>query len=220
MQFNFIGSYWPISPPNSNFNILVYNKKYLNHPINLFLVLVGYANYNTFIFQVTNIVNSNQPGVLCEHCGKRYGSTSISIHREQCIKKSKRRDSANNENRKQDNKENSATRKTSAPLTVICNICGRNFGSKSIAFHEPQCLKKWKMENEKVPQSPPKSNFKSNVHLSGYGSGNEAQDEMFWKAHQAQLVPCGRCQRTFYPDRLEIHLRGCKGDSKKKKFLT
>ncbi|XP_065200316.1 zinc finger protein 474-like isoform X2 [Planococcus citri] len=169
--------------------------------------------------KVTNVGISNQPGILCEHCGKRYGSNSITIHKEQCIKK--HRNSANDEtntSRQDNNKENSATRKTSAPLTVICNICGRNFGTKSIAFHEPQCLKKWKLENEKLPAQLQKSPiFKSNVYDSEYNFENGTQDELFWKAHQAQLVPCPKCFRTFYPDRLEIHLRGCKGSPKKKK---
>ena len=36
--------------------------------------------------------------------------------------------------------------------TVICYICGREFGSKSIGIHEPQCLEKWKVENAKLPK--------------------------------------------------------------------
>lgn len=34
--------------------------------------------------------------------------------------------------------------------TVTCYICGRDFGSTSIAIHEPQCLKKWHVENQKL----------------------------------------------------------------------
>ena len=37
--------------------------------------------------------------------------------------------------------------------TVFCYICGRQFGSKSIDIHIPQCLKKWHMENDKLPKS-------------------------------------------------------------------
>lgn len=33
------------------------------------------------------------------------------------------------------------------PPTVVCKICGRNYGTKSISIHEPQCIKKY--ENEK-----------------------------------------------------------------------
>uniref|UniRef100_A0A8C3NE86 C2HC/C3H-type domain-containing protein n=2 Tax=Geospiza parvula TaxID=87175 RepID=A0A8C3NE86_GEOPR len=39
------------------------------------------------------------------------------------------------------------------PPTVICYVCGREYGTKSISIHEPQCLKKWHQENEKLPKS-------------------------------------------------------------------
>lgn len=34
-----------------------------------------------------------------------------------------------------------------------CYICGREYGTSSIYIHEPQCLKKWRQENEKLPLS-------------------------------------------------------------------
>uniref|UniRef100_A0A8C8WG42 C2HC/C3H-type domain-containing protein n=1 Tax=Panthera leo TaxID=9689 RepID=A0A8C8WG42_PANLE len=34
----------------------------------------------------------------------------------------------------------------------VCYICGREFGSQSIAIHEPQCLEKWRIENSKLPK--------------------------------------------------------------------
>lgn len=91
------------------------------------------------------LTNIPQPGILCENCGKRYGSSSIAIHREQCAKKLQNVDQQLSEQPPQ------GSRKPSQPVTVICYICGRNFGTKSIGFHEPQCLKKWKIENDKLP---------------------------------------------------------------------
>ena len=38
------------------------------------------------------------------------------------------------------------------PPFVVCYICGQKFGSKSIGIHEPQCLKKWHAENDKLPK--------------------------------------------------------------------
>lgn len=38
------------------------------------------------------------------------------------------------------------------PATVICYICGREYGTKSISIHEPQCLKKWHQENDNLPK--------------------------------------------------------------------
>jgi hypothetical protein len=37
------------------------------------------------------------------------------------------------------------------PPAVYCYICGKMFGTRSIGIHEPQCLEKWRMENEKLP---------------------------------------------------------------------
>lgn len=36
---------------------------------------------------------------------------------------------------------------------TTCYICGRDFGSASIEIHAPQCLKKWHIENAKLPLS-------------------------------------------------------------------
>lgn len=38
------------------------------------------------------------------------------------------------------------------PRTVVCYICGREYGTKSISIHEPQCLKKWHNENNLLPK--------------------------------------------------------------------
>jgi len=38
------------------------------------------------------------------------------------------------------------------PPMILCYICGEKFGSKSISIHEPQCLKKWQVENDKLPK--------------------------------------------------------------------
>lgn len=44
----------------------------------------------------------------------------------------------------------------------------------------------------------------------------EATTEEQWKSYLAQLVQCYRCNRTFTPDRLEVHQRSCKGVPMKK----
>ena len=40
-----------------------------------------------------------------------------------------------------------------APPTRVCYICGREFGSKSIGIHEPQCMEKWRVQNAKQPMA-------------------------------------------------------------------
>jgi len=46
------------------------------------------------------------------------------------------------------------------PKFVFCYICGRQFTDSSLPIHEPQCIKKWEVQNNKLPRSerrpPPK----------------------------------------------------------------
>lgn len=43
---------------------------------------------------------------------------------------------------------------SSNPNLKVCYICGREYGSKSLKIHEPQCLKKWRLANPKRSRSP------------------------------------------------------------------
>ncbi|KFQ58253.1 Zinc finger protein 474, partial [Pelecanus crispus] len=99
------------------------------------------------------------------------------------------------------------------PPAVICYICGREYGTKSISIHEPQCLEKWHRENDMLPKHlrrpEPKKPEVSPIQAKGFydlGSLNEAA----WISAQNQLVPCDICGRTFLPDRLIVHQRSCK----------
>lgn len=101
------------------------------------------------------------------------------------------------------------------PKFVLCYICGRKFGEASVSIHEPQCLEKWKIENDKLPKGQrrplPK---KPEVLQSGGKYDMDAMNEAAWQSAQAQLIPCDGCGRTFAPDRLSVHQRACKGAGK------
>ncbi|XP_012583278.1 PREDICTED: zinc finger protein 474 [Condylura cristata] len=93
----------------------------------------------------------------------------------------------------------------------ICYICGREFGSLSLAIHEPQCLEKWRIENSKLPKHLRRPEPSKPQLLSGSGSYNlQAMNEAAFQSSQAQLLPCDSCGRTFLPDRLLVHQRSCK----------
>lgn len=109
------------------------------------------------------------------------------------------------------------------PIAIVCYICGREFGTKSISIHEPQCLKKWHIENENLPKKmrrppPKKPQVLPDLPISGSGgksSGTsqyriEQLNEAAWEASQANLAPCVNCNRTFLPDRLLVHQKSCK----------
>ncbi|KAL6091174.1 hypothetical protein STEG23_028735 [Scotinomys teguina] len=97
------------------------------------------------------------------------------------------------------------------PWFQICYICGREFGSKSLTIHEPQCLQKWRIENSKLPKHLRRTEPSKPQPVGGNGSYNlQAANEEAFQSAQAQLLPCGYCGRTFLPDRLLVHQRSCK----------
>ncbi|KAF6021048.1 hypothetical protein EB796_020695 [Bugula neritina] len=109
------------------------------------------------------------------------------------------------------------------PVSVVCYICGREFGTKSISIHEPQCLKKWHIENDNLPKKlrrlpPKKPEILPEIPITGSGSktsGNgqyqlDQLNEAAWQASQANLARCENCNRTFLPDRLLVHQKSCK----------
>ena len=100
------------------------------------------------------------------------------------------------------------------PQTIVCYICGREFGSKSISIHEPQCMKKWEIENSKLPKKqrrprPKKPEVLPAINASGQYDATRWNEAAYASA-QAQLLSCENCGRTFNPDRLPVHQKSCK----------
>ncbi|KFV48882.1 Zinc finger protein 474, partial [Gavia stellata] len=99
------------------------------------------------------------------------------------------------------------------PPAVICYICGREYGTKSISIHEPQCLKKWHWENDMLPKHlrrpEPKKPKVSPTQAKGFYD-LDSLNEAAWIRAQNQLVPCDICGCTFLPDRLIVYQRSCK----------
>ena len=54
-------------------------------------------------------------------------------------------------------------------MPVSCYICGRDFGTKSISIHIPNCIKKWELEQKKLPKSqrrpPPEVKIYKNIAI-------------------------------------------------------
>ena len=101
------------------------------------------------------------------------------------------------------------------PRTVVCYICGREFGTQSLGIHETQCIKKWHIENNKLPKHQRRPAPQKPQGLPALGGGGktgqslEAWNDAAYKSAQGQLLPCGNCGRTFNTDRLEVHQRSC-----------
>ncbi|GFU19940.1 zinc finger protein 474 [Nephila pilipes] len=138
----------------------------------------------------------------CALCGEQVDLRKLKTHEANCLKMRGLRSSK------------AASRR---PPTIVCYICGRQFGTKSISLHEPHCMKKWHLENNKLPKNLRRQEPKKpEVILRGDGSfDTAAMSETAWQIHLEQLVPCDNCGRTFLPDRLEVHQRGCRSDNRR-----
>lgn len=105
------------------------------------------------------------------------------------------------------------------PIEIICYLCGRKFGSRSIGIHEPQCLGKWRSENAKLPpqmrrKTPTKpeilKTFDPSASRRQLEDAMDAMGKAAYESFQQQLCPCPVCGRRFAPDRLIVHQRSCK----------
>ena len=98
----------------------------------------------------------------------------------------------------------SVTSDTSSGVTmpVSCYICGRDFGTKSITIHIPNCIKKWENEQKKLPKSqrrpPPSAPVNLDKVISGELKGeelNKFNGEVLQEWNDTALVPCNHCGR-------------------------
>jgi len=103
------------------------------------------------------------------------------------------------------------------PHLVVCYICGRNYSSASFSIHEPNCIKKFQLENpgKPVPKKPVIGGGDNETPVGGKMTAKQIND--YNEACREQFLDQGReacpnCGRKFLPDRLPIHLRSCTPD--------
>ncbi|XP_046549879.1 zinc finger protein 474-like [Haliotis rubra] len=156
--------------------------------------------------------------VPCPNCGRTFAPDRLAVHQRACRPKTATIRKGGGPGMNKSNAANepppiSKPAVIQKPRTVVCYICGREFGTKSISIHEPQCMKKWHIENDKLPPNmrrpkPKKPEVRS---IGGKGAYDiEAMNQAAWESAQAALVPCDNCGRTFNPDRLFVHQRSCR----------
>lgn len=99
---------------------------------------------------------------------------------------------------------------------LLCYICGREFGTASLAIHEPQCIEKFHARQESVPKSqrqplPTKPEaFKETQQAQGFNQQKrDVYNEQAREGVLAARAECEFCHRKFDPDRLVIHSRSC-----------
>ena len=189
--------------------------------------------------------NSTQTKVLCNSCGELIVSEKMALHLKFC--KSPPRTVAKGDivfptlrpatgckvAERSDTKKMVGKR----PPTAVCYICGREYGTKSISIHEPQCLKRFELENKKLPVSERKPMPKKPINhaalvipialpelekaashtRTGGVYRNEilqdAVDQYFqycYSEWEKDLILCKSCRRKFAPERHVKHAHRCK----------
>lgn len=202
----------------------------------------------------TMTTDTKDHSVACDACGTSIPADRASVHRRVCRTKPSSKltkrpisfptqvtMSVNEAGASQD--ELSHKRTINKPPTVVCYICGREYGTKSISIHEPQCLRKWQIENSKLPVSErkplPKKNKVSKVPsvlrvtsredtvIVGLPSSacSARNLENFVESYCLQsydeferdLQPCNKCGRTFAPETMARHAGRCNAKPLKSK---
>ncbi|XP_078422853.1 zinc finger protein 474-like [Cetorhinus maximus] len=168
-----------------------------------------HGSYDVAAANAAAFASANAQLIPCENCGRTFLPDRLSVHQRIC----KLKDGGSSSRTPESTTGYSSPPAIRRPRTVVCYLCGREYGTTSISIHEPQCLKKWHIENDKLPRhlrrpEPKKPEVRS---IAGKGAYDiDALNEAAWRSSQEQLVPCGICGRTFLPDRLIVHQRSCK----------
>ena len=93
------------------------------------------------------------------------------------------------------------------PQLPACYLCGRQFGTSSLAIHLKACKERWEREHGRpAPEPSAEMPTDAPVGSKAWAAFNTAAIAKF---NAETLQPCPHCQRTFLPDRLAVHLRTC-----------
>ena len=107
--------------------------------------------------------------------------------------------------------------KMSRPRTLVCYVCGREYGTHSLGIHIKTCIKKFEVQESlkhvrdrrPLPRPPPgliKMLDKKTISELDFTAYNEGAFQEF---NTAVLVPCVNCGRTFSESALKHHARAC-----------
>ncbi|CAK58551.1 unnamed protein product (macronuclear) [Paramecium tetraurelia] len=110
------------------------------------------------------------------------------------------------------------------PKSLLCTICGREFGTASLEIHQKTCIKKY--QNDLINMDPghrqqmpttqqvlQKLNQEKQVRQQGGTKvGQKSQQVLYEQPQQVMaLVGCRKCGRRFNPDRIRKHESVCIG---------
>jgi len=106
------------------------------------------------------------------------------------------------------------------PNSLVCYLCGKEFGTNSLEIHLKSCRKNFQASNKGKDPDSLKPDILDEV-LEMIASKKAIDNNLIIAYNQEaeknykdiNYFPCQTCGRKFPEDRLEIHLRGCKPKS-------
>lgn len=177
----------------------------------------------------------------CSNCGDVMDMNKISMHLKKCNGKGKNNkenklkstsvNKFSNQNQKEKNEgKNANFTDTVRPAFLVCYICGREFGKKSLEIHLKSCVKKYlttegidpdsKNALNSLPIAPDcldeilyKCNNEEKINHIEFDNYNKQATNIY---NNISLKRCLGCNRTFTKEALEVHLRSCKSGQKEK----
>lgn len=167
------------------------------------------------------LCTSTEHGVVCSTCGECVPSFRYDVHRRTCPS-AKNRVSTGNIVFPRSAAQSTCTEEPQAAprktaTHVACSVCGRKYGSKSIAIHEPQCIKKRQLQCRRLPPEgerplpavprPPVDDRK--ICARNDADMAEAYFQYCYAEFEKDLLPCGKCGRSFAPERHKKHILNC-----------
>ncbi|CAK83266.1 unnamed protein product (macronuclear) [Paramecium tetraurelia] len=176
----------------------------------------------------------------CAYCGRTFNRESYPIHIKICkpdkpfkplpgfvqnpkeVQQQMNRDNGGTQQGKSNSNGYSGEQKVpSRPKTLVCYICGREYGSKSLGIHIPQCKEMFMVQEMKKPKgerrNPPTTPRglwdllnKEEITMEDIMAYNNGA---FNKYNKEALVACKNCGRTFKPEALEHHIKACTAEN-------
>lgn len=165
---------------------------------------------------------ATEHGVVCSTCGECVPSFKYHVHRRTCCS-SKNYVSAGDivfPRTRQTSTDQLQPVAKKAITCVTCSICGRKYGTKSIAIHEPQCIRKRQLENRRLPvgerrpipattRNPLRQVEDKKICPRTDTDIAEAYFQYCYAEFEKELLPCDKCGRSFAPERHKKHVLNC-----------
>eukprot|EP00761_Pharyngomonas_kirbyi_P011337 gb/GECH01011362.1/.p1 GENE.gb/GECH01011362.1/~~gb/GECH01011362.1/.p1 ORF type:complete len:391 (+),score=78.49 gb/GECH01011362.1/:1-1173(+) len=105
------------------------------------------------------------------------------------------------------------------PAALVCHLCGKQYGTRSLSIHVKQCEKNWDRQQQVLPthlRTPPPDPPQTRIPRSNRNT--EAMDrynEEAFRVYSDARTPCPGCGRRFAPDSLMTHINSCSAGKQK-----